>query len=88
MNSSRQDEMLMQPHQLEVGIQAKAGLPRRLVAPKRSEGGSMAKAGGRLHGRKYFRARANGFSPRLLGFVGKKTWERGQLVRAAHSSGG
>ncbi|MGD0351391.1 MAG: hypothetical protein ABSB84_13920 [Verrucomicrobiota bacterium] len=79
MKPSHQDETLMQLHQLEVGTPA---CRVEAVCPRR-----RACAGGRLHGREYFRARANGFSPRLLGFVGK-TWGRGQLVRATPSIGG
>jgi len=41
--------------------------------------GDNACAGSRLHGRKNSYARANGFSPRFFGFVGK-TLERGLLV--------
>jgi hypothetical protein len=80
MNSSRQDETLMEPHQPEVGTQTvracRAGLSRRSKAKAEAQ---SAKAGGRWHGRKKSDARANGFSPRPFGFVGK-TSERGRLV--------
>ena len=71
MNSLHDDNAQAESRQLEVGTRAcrvEAVWPRR-----------RACASGRLHGRKNSDARANGFSPRLFGFVGK-TSERGRLV--------
>jgi len=53
MNSSRRDETLMEPHQLEVGTQTvracRADLSRRSEAKAEAQ---SAQVGGRLHGRK------------------------------------
>jgi len=72
MNSSHDGDAQPESRLLEMGTQSvracRAGLSRQNEVKAEAQ---HAKAGSRLHGRKNSCARANGFSPRLFGFVGK-----------------